>query len=178
MTNTSSHEKINFEDLFHKWNRKVYYYALKKTSSAYIAEETVQRVFIKLWKNCAYKNIPIKIEAQLFCITRTILLDILKEENRRIEYVNQIESSDYDKITPYDIIQLKDSKNQLMLLIEKMPPMRKYVFMLSRFEQLSYKEIAERLSISHKTVENHINASLKVIKKAFSYIKIIIIFFH
>ncbi|UIR54747.1 sigma-70 family RNA polymerase sigma factor [Sphingobacterium sp. SRCM116780] len=167
MINHRSITKADFEQLFHTWNRKVYQYALSKTSSPYIAEETVQRVFIKLWDNLSNKQVAIKLEAQLFCITRTVLLDVIKEERRRQLAAPAQEQHLSSSPTPLDLYRLKEMQLQLDQIIEKMPEARKKVFQLSRFEQLSYKEIAQRLSITPKTVENHIHLALKVIKKAF-----------
>ena len=64
-----------FEEYFDLWSSKVYHYALHKTKSPYLAEETVQRVFIKLWKNMSAKTIDATIESQIFCMTRTIVID-------------------------------------------------------------------------------------------------------
>ena len=58
-----------------------------------------------------------------------------------------------------DIIH-KDQLNHVEALIEELSPVRKKVFKLSRFEELSHKEIAEQLSISPKTVENHIGRAI------------------
>ena len=69
--------------------QKVYHFALSKTNSTYIAEETVQRVFIKLWHNLQTKDLDIPAEVQLFTISRSVLLDVLKEENRRYAVLQQ-----------------------------------------------------------------------------------------
>ena len=63
---------------------------------------------------------------------------------------------------------MKETESALQQIIGKMPPMRKLVFQLSRFEQLNYQEIAEKLKISPRTVENHIALALKMIRKSFS----------
>ena len=57
-THISTRNK-KFESLFYTWNKKIYNYAYQKTNSSYIAEETVQRVFIKLWNNLENKKIDI-----------------------------------------------------------------------------------------------------------------------
>lgn len=156
-----------FEVLFTRWNRKVYHYALSKTSDSYIAEETVQRVFIKLWNNLSKKNIDCAIESQIFTITRTVLLDIVKEEYRRKQAIDQIPMFMEDAQVSIPI-EIKETESALQQIIGKMPPMRKLVFQLSRFEQLNYQEIAEKLKISPRTVENHISLALKMIRKSFS----------
>lgn len=170
-----------FEDLFLLWNRKIYHYALSKTASTYIAEETVQRVFIKLWNNLHHKEVDIKIEAQLFCIAKTTLLDVVKEERRRQTYALDPEYPQAHNHTPLEVYRIKELQQQLDSVINQMPQARKTVFRMSRFENLSYKEIAQQLSISPKTVENHISLALQTLRKAFYHfllpLTIIFIFF-
>ncbi len=158
-----------FEQLFRQWNRKVYHFALSKTNSTYIADETVQRVFIKLWHNLQTKDLDIPAEVQLFTISRSVLLDVLKEENRRYAVLHQFpeQATAQQDLTQ---IEYKDLLQEVEKLIAQMPPMRQQVFRLSRFEQLNYAEIAKLLAISKRTVENHIALALKTIRKSFSHL--------
>ena len=66
-----------------------------------------------------------------------------------------------------DVVSYNDTMRKLELLIKQMPPVRQRVFRLSRLNCYSYHEIAQMLSISPKTVENHINLALKFIKPFF-----------
>src|SRR5690606_5427721 len=155
---------IDFDSIFNNWNKKVYHYALGKTNSKYIAEETVQRVFIKLWKNLSEKDIPASIEAQIFTISKTILLDIVKEETNRRKLLIDDKKEVWSE-SPLDIFQTKELDCRIQKAIESMPATRKEIFQLSRFEHLSYREIANKLSISPKTVENHIHSALKTLRQ-------------
>ncbi|WP_270090768.1 sigma-70 family RNA polymerase sigma factor [Sphingobacterium sp. SYP-B4668] len=166
----------DFDDVYEKWNKKVYQYALSKTSSSYIAEETVQRVFIKLWDNLFHKKVAIEIESQLFCIARTTLLDIVKEERKR-KMVLETQYIQVDVPTPSELYRLKEISVHFERAVQRMPASRRRVFLLSRLENLSYKEIADRLAISPKTVENHIALALRALKKTlFLFISYIIFF--
>lgn len=168
----SSKHQAQFEEIFFAYNKKVYAYAFSKTNSTYIAEETVQRVFIKLWDNLENKNLQIDINAQVFCITRTTLVDILKEENRRrVKLEGYEEKSEIP--SPAELFHAKELKSLVDEQIESMPTMRRIVFQLSRYDNLKHAEIAALLKISIKTVENHIRLALKTLRNSIS----IIIFF-
>lgn len=160
-------DPIEFKVLFDRWHRKVYYYVLSKTKSEFIAEETVQRVFIKLWKNLEDKNIDASIESQIFCIAKSVMIDVLRQENKRSAHHNGYRKSDENHETPQDIYLLKELQQKLDVYIESMPEMRRKVFKLSRIEQLSYSEIARKLDITTKTVENHIALAIKYLQKLF-----------
>lgn len=157
-----------FGKLFDQWSGKLYRYVLSKTSSEYIAEEAVQRVFLKLWNNLTQKQLNIPPESQLFQIAKTMVLDIVKEEytrNRALSNMHNMSDRRADVLTPADRYQYKELKAQLEIAIARMPDRRKEVFVLSRVENLSYKEIADRLALSPKTVENHIALAIKFIKR-------------
>ncbi|SKB97158.1 RNA polymerase sigma-70 factor, ECF subfamily [Sphingobacterium nematocida] len=179
--NMSEHDAITpvaFQELFLVWNRKIYHYALSKTASTYIAEETVQRVFIKLWNNLYHKKLDIKIETQLFCIAKSVLLDIVKEERRRRTHTLESDLPiSYDH-TPLEVYRVKELEQHLEHVINRMPKARRTIFRMSRFENLSYKEIAQQLSISPKTVENHISLALQTLRRAFyHFLTLLIIIF-
>ena len=63
-------------------------------------------------------------------------------------------------------------------ILDELPPKRRKIYELSRIEGLSYKEIAEKMNISEKTVETHIRLSLKTIKEALSKILVLLVLFQ
>lgn len=156
--------KEEFDSLFTKWSKKVYAYAYHKTRSEYLAEETVQCVFIKLWKYRELEDDAVAMETRIFCIARSTLVDLLRKEAYRRRELDIPFNYQY-VASPSAIYAAKELQSQLYLKIEELPPVRKQVFKLSRFENLSHKEIASKLAISPKTVENHINLALRSLKK-------------
>jgi len=155
----------DFDSLFDLWNRRVYAYALKKTNSAYLAEEAVQRAFIKLWQHRG-RNPDINVERQLFCIVRSTIIDLIRAEATQQKLkAAPITPMDHT-VSPEEAFNAKELSAMLRQAIDAMPEMRRKVFIMSRFENLSHKEIAHRLLISPKTAENHINLALKTLKKS------------
>ena len=73
-------------------------------------------------------------------------------------------------------IDAKNLKEYIDQLIEELPPQRKLIFTLSRNEHLSHKEIAERLAISEKTVENQISAAIRFLRKNVQLLSIFLLF--
>lgn len=175
MSLTSNAISNNFEDLFRKWSRQVYAYAWEFTKSAYLAEETVQRVFLKLWKNLQAGKTDIPAAAQIRCISRSVIIDLLREQTRR----NNLQTIAPGGETAVNATDESFNAKELLVRIEAqvaaMPEMRRKVFTMSRFEELSHREIAERLSLSVKTVENHISVALKTLRKTIT--AFLIIFF-
>ncbi|MGJ1436399.1 sigma-70 family RNA polymerase sigma factor [Sphingobacterium multivorum] len=165
-----------FEEYFDLWSSKVYQYAVHKTKSSYLAEETVQRVFIKLWKNMSGKNIDATIESQIFCITRTVVIDLVKAEYNRKKLLDH-DQTFVLRHSPQDDFYAKQLTSTLHEIVDKLPEKRKEIFMLSRFSNLSHKEIADKLAISTKTVENQLTLALKTIRKALLFSMLVQIIF-
>jgi len=157
-----------FESLYKTWNTRVYAYVFKKTGSEFVAEEVVQLVFIKIWKNSRCDLGHIKWEAQLFCVTRSVLIDYMRQSARYSRNDSLWEGhSDHIYQTAFED---RENMERLQREIDRMPPVRQTVFRLSRFEHQTYAQIAERLHISVRTVENHIASALKVLKKTLFFL--------
>ncbi|MBW8683292.1 RNA polymerase sigma-70 factor [Chitinophaga rhizophila] len=153
-----------FSDLFHEYHRKVYFYVLAKTHSSYIAEETTQITFIKLWNYRQQLDESMPVSRLIFHIARATFIDLLRKEAVKDRYLEQEQSAGTDNSSTFDIIQSKELLLRIKELVQAMPPMRRKVFELSRYEFKSYKEIAEQLSLSVKTVENHMSLALSYLR--------------
>ncbi|WP_165305102.1 sigma-70 family RNA polymerase sigma factor [Pedobacter sp. SYP-B3415] len=151
-----------FKVIYHQYHPKLYAFLLKKTSSAYLAEEVLQLSFIKLWNSRKSLSDTLDLDIQLFRIARTTAIDELRKDASRNNHINQLEHD----IIHVDHLRLdeKAQLNQIERAIEELPPVRKTVFKLSRYNHLSNAEIAEMLGLAEKTVENHINLALKSLR--------------
>ena len=150
------------------WYTKLYYFLYQKTQCSNLAEDVVQQTFLIVWERKNNANQQIQFSTQLFQIARTKLIDELRRRALNRKYV------EFEK--PFVLTQYEDLERQIAYkgeleyvkeLITQMPFMRQQVFYLHKIEELSYKEIAVKLSISPKTVENHVSIGLKFIKKFF-----------
>ena len=102
----------------------------------------------------------------------TILIDQIRKEAVNQKLLNKVEVNDQtDNITEYT-----NTLAAIEYVLELMAPMRKKVFKLSRFDGFSHKEIAEKLSISPKTVEYHVSKAIKQIKAVLSSFWIALIY--
>lgn len=154
---------------FELFQEPLYKYIYGKTKSQEIAKEVVQLTFIKLWKYRHRLEEELTLSSVLFRIARTIMIDELRKQKalRKAE-LNGEKATQWELIT--ESIAYNDTMRKLELLIKQMPPVRQRVFRLSRLNYYNYNEIANMLSISPKTVENHINLALKYIKPFFPII--------
>jgi RNA polymerase sigma-70 factor (ECF subfamily) len=165
-----------FKQVFIDYHEKLYFYILKKTASTYLAEEVVQLTFIKLWNNRTNLSEEYSISTQLYRIATTTLIDLIRKRNAAelaIKKLVEKETTPLDNAS-IDNLELKDLSQRLEKAMETLPPTRRKVFKMSRFQEMSYNEIANELSISPKTVENHISMAIKQLRPYLIVILVII----
>ena len=146
---------------------KKYYTALLNFSMGFTkekesAEELVQDVFVNVWSKRDYLNIDISLRAYLYRATRNHSLNYVKRRQFEFDYQKGLANS----ITPYkneveDTYRFNEIEQALNDAIEALPTKRREIFKLSRYEDLTYKEIAEALEIPVRTVHYQIGLALK-----------------
>jgi RNA polymerase sigma-70 factor (ECF subfamily) len=166
-----------FSELFKEYHQKVYFYTLSKTHSQYLAEETTQLTFIKLWHYRGSLDESLPISQQIFRIAKTTSIDLLRKEAVQQKLLQAKKQADAQGLNASDAVEVKELQQRLAQIVQNMPPVRRKVFEMSRYEFKSHKEIAQLLSLSVKTVENHIALALKQLRHFLMLILIWALFF-
>ncbi|MDR0507566.1 MAG: RNA polymerase sigma-70 factor [Dysgonamonadaceae bacterium] len=157
-----------FEYLFKNYYPRLCGYAARFIDDRDIVEDIIQECFMKIWEKKEILQ-SISISSLLFAIVRNGCLDYLKHsaivEQRRIEYSATIEGeeklyhADFSFEPEYETLY-QELEEQIRFVIDGLPNRSKEIFILSRFEGMKNREIAEKLQISVKTVEYHISKAL------------------
>ncbi len=126
-------------------------------------EDIVQETFLQLWQRRETLDIHHSAEAYLFSVIRYSVFRHIKKERVRAEVFEQLTARLYNA-TPEDIVTEKNIRHQVAGVVETLPDKCREVYRLSREEHLSHREIAARLNISTKTVENQLTIALKKIR--------------
>jgi RNA polymerase sigma-70 factor (ECF subfamily) len=134
----------------------------------YLAEEIVQAVFIKLWEVREQINPEKSLIFYLSTIAKNMLMNTYQRQTVEFVYRKLLSEQqvDYDVTTEEDIDR-KWLENFADELIRQLPPSRRKIFILSRKEGFSNKQIAEILNISVSTVETQLSLAMKFMRKEF-----------
>jgi RNA polymerase sigma-70 factor (family 1) len=133
------------------------------TQDKQIVEDVVQEVFVKLWDEREKLSIEY-IKTYLFHMARNKLLNHLRNSNNRNKLIDNWYKEQLLNESSEDCFDVDNFYLNVRQAIEKLPPKCKEVFLLNRNDQLSYKQISEKKSLSVKTVENHIGIALKKLR--------------
>jgi len=156
----------SFERLYAIFYTPMRVYAEMIVHSAYDSEEIVNDVFLTVWRRKENIQISSSIRSYIATAVRNRCLDFLRT------YTSQLPLDNYETlllISPEeDNLDIEIINNLIAEAVESMPEKRKEVFVKSRFEEKSDKEIAKEMNISVKTVEAHKTFALKTLKEILS----------
>ncbi len=162
-------EKKAYEAIYHEFFGVLYHLCLNYLHNEKVAEEIVQDTFMKLWEIRETLNDQINIRNFLYTITKNNCLNYLRNQKislkhqENVKYLEmQFNYEALEKLGNY--IQFEELRSKIDEAILKLPTELIETFQLSRFEELSYKEIAEKQNISIKTVEARISKSLRILR--------------
>jgi RNA polymerase sigma-70 factor (ECF subfamily) len=156
-----------FESLFRSSYVSLVRYAKTLIRDHDTAEEIVQDLFFRLWKDKEKLHIESSLNGYLYRAVHNRCLHYI-DHNRVVEkYAQEMavmtpETSE----TPTDIIHYRELQARIAGILERLPEKCGKIFCMSRFEGLKYSEIAEKLSVSVKTVEANMGRALKEFRKA------------
>ncbi len=162
-----------FRRVFESYYPRLLRFAKEYVGDRHEAENILQNVFLILWEKRTTLRVDTNLNAYLMTLVKSQCLDFLKHKKVVIQHaVSQVTTQQQEMAFNYYAINKFDPEQMdiesLERLAEKaiseLPEQCRKVFELSRYEGLKYKEIAERLGISVKTVETHISYALKTLR--------------
>jgi RNA polymerase sigma-70 factor (family 1) len=169
MIRTSNGDQKALELLFKKYYAQLVRFAKEILHSKDQAEDMVQEVFVKIWDKRESINIHTQIKSYLFVAVKNHCFNQLKVNERKY-WMDETMEDDIRISTPDSsaVIDAKQLDQKIKDAIEALPPKCGLIFKMSRFEEKSYKEIAEALELSVKTVENQMGKALSIMRSSLS----------
>ncbi|MBA4321760.1 MAG: RNA polymerase sigma-70 factor [Odoribacter sp.] len=156
-----------FEELFRSSYASLVKYAITLVKDHDTAEEIVQDLFFRLWQNKEKIKIESSLNGYLFRSVHNRCLhhfEHLKVVERHAREMNSEQGPVAE--SPADELQFKELQAKIARTLEKLPERCGQIFCMNRFEGLKYSEIAEKLSVSVKTVEANMGKALKEFRRA------------
>jgi RNA polymerase sigma-70 factor, ECF subfamily len=142
-----------------------------------IAEDIVQDVFFKLWEKKSKIQIDTSLSAYLKRMVFNESISFLRKNKEFLEFSDDINQNQISDNPDYNLTQ-QELHAIISEAIEKLPPKCKTIFLLSRIEKLSYKEIADHLNLSVKTIENQMGKALKILRHSLkNYYLLFLVYF-
>ena len=154
-------DELAFKTLFQKYYSAMCHFARQFLNDSEMAEETVQELFVKIWEKRFSLNIETSVKHYFFRSVRNHCLNQIQHQKIRQQYASKMIESSHQEIDQEQYYIEVDLIERIEKSISSLPVKRQEIFRLSREQGLKYKEIAEELNISVKTVEAQMGLALK-----------------
>ena len=157
-----------FDQIFKKYGDRLFGFALNYLKSKEEAEGLVQDVFLKLWENRKNLKKGSSLKSYLFTITYHNMCGLFRKKQILEKFKGEIAFTENQSVNLEEQLEYRSTLEHVDQLIEKLPAKQKMIFIKSRKEGKSTKEIADEMNLVIGTVDNQISAALKFLRKNLS----------
>lgn len=167
-----------YTEIFNRFQPLLFLHAIKKVHNEEEAKDMVQEIFTDLWLRHTDFNPARNLAAYLYTCVRNKFVNLLQHQHIRARYVDAFKDFMVSVAVPADEGMMeKQLANIIESEINALPGKMRQVFLLSRKEEKSYKEIALELNISEETVRKQIKNSLKILRTRLGFIHYLVFLF-
>ncbi len=172
-------DKTSFEELFRTYFTPLCSFAQKYVHDNDEAKDIIHQVFVGLWQKRDEVDLSKPLKSYLFTSVHNRCLNYIRDRKKLVQFdVPQHESELGAYLDSRDYLEAAETESKINQALAELPEKCREIFLMNRFDQLKYKEIAEKLNISVKTVETQMSRALKVLREKLSdLITILIIYF-
>jgi RNA polymerase sigma-70 factor (family 1) len=157
-----------FDAVFEKYSNRLFGFAMKYLKSKEETEGLVQDVFFKIWENRKKLKKDSSLKSYLFTISYHNICKFFRKKQLQGKLKEEIGLATDISMDTEEQIDYQSTLEQIEKLIEQLPPKQKAIFEKSRKEGKSTREIAKEMHLAPGTVDNHISAAIKFLRKNIS----------
>ena len=166
-----------YEKLFKQYYRSLCAFARNTIKDSDTAEDIVHEVFIKLWEKRETIDPNLSIKSYLFTSVHNRCLNYIRDNKKFVARDEYFENSNLISEESEEVHQ-SELEAKVFNAMEKLPEKCREVFQLCKLEQLKYAEVAEKLGISIKTVENQMGKALKMLREELGSVFLLIMYIY
>jgi len=153
-----------FSELFNRYYSGLCVYAYQILHDDQKTQELVQEVFVQVWMKRKEIQVHSSVKSYLFRSVKNQLINWINHQKVEQKYLDKL-AAEQEDFHPNQYFLEVGLQQKIEASVEALPPKRKEIFKLSREEGLTYREIAEKLEVSIKTVETQMGLALKQLRE-------------
>jgi RNA polymerase sigma-70 factor (family 1) len=166
-----------FNTIYLHYSKPLYIYLLHKLKDPELCNDVLQDIFVAVWEKRDELIIAISIKAYLYQAARFKIIDIYRRDVKYQKYLAEL--AGYIILDPSAITDRIDNRKKLEEIenaVNSLPEKMKEIFILSRFEHQSNRDIASKKNLSQQTVKNQISKALRILRINYISIDIFLLF--
>ncbi|MEA1897489.1 MAG: RNA polymerase sigma-70 factor [Bacteroidota bacterium] len=159
-------DEVSFEHLFRSYFSSLCLFGMKYLKDMDTAKEIVHDVFVNVWSKRNELDLDKSLKTYLFSSVYNRSLNYIRD-HKKFKGIDEFRPEQYEQ-SSFDVsveLEGKELQSQIQKVIDSLPERTRKIFVMNRFEGFKYKEIADELKISQKTVEAQISSALKVLRE-------------
>lgn len=157
-------DQIAFTEIYNRYWAEMYYHTFRMLKDEDSSKDVVQDVFSTLWLKSGTLKPDTKLSGHLYISVRNKVLNLIAQHKVRNDYLSSVATFVSQTTTESTLYEEREILDIVEAEIRNLPPRMQEIFNLSRKDNLSHKEIAEKLGISDQTVKKQVQNALKIIK--------------
>jgi RNA polymerase sigma-70 factor (family 1) len=153
-----------FNTIYQQYSKTLYVYLLHKLKDADQCNDVLQDIFVTIWEKRAQIEIDISIKAYLYQAARFKIIDLYRRDARYQTYLAELAEYIVDADTITDRIDHRQKLAEIQMAVNNLPEKMREIFILSRFEHQTTRDIASKTNLSPQTVKNQISKALRILR--------------
>lgn len=171
-------DRSSFEELFRAYFTPLCSFARKYVDDKDEVKDIIHQVFIALWQQRDELDLSRSLKSYLFTAVHNRCLNYLRDRRKIVQYeAPQHEAQVGEYLESRDHLVASETEARINSALDELPEKCREIFMMNRFEQLKYREIAAKLNISVKTVETQMSRALKTLREKLSDLLILLLMY-
>lgn len=167
-----------FAEIYSRYAENMAGFACSKLYSLEDARDLIHDLFVKLWENRKQVAVSSNLKTYLYLLVRHRIIDKIRKNITREEYADGLKSLRYAYHNSIEQkIYLKELEDTIEKSLNELSPRVKEIYQMSRVEELSIKEIAEKLGLAEQTVKNQLSTALKHLQKVLAQVSVTAFFY-
>ena len=166
-----------FNSIYRHYSKPLYVYLMQKLKDPDICNDVLQDIFINVWEKREQLIIETSLKAYLYQAARYKIIDIYRKDVKYQKYLNEL--AGYIIVDPSTITDRIDHRKKLQeieLAVSQMPERMREIFILSRFEHQTTRDIASKTNLSPQTVKNQISKALRILRVNYMSVDVLFLF--
>jgi RNA polymerase sigma-70 factor (family 1) len=153
-----------FDELYHRYAKKLMAFALSFFANQVIAEDAVQEIFIRIWEKRKELDESKPFKSYLFQAVKFYMFNYIRDKKISCSYEEVSEAMFRRENLVEEKLHYEELEATTIALIDRLPLVQQQVFRLNKLEGLTPQEIANRMNLSKRTIEHHIYLATKTVK--------------
>jgi RNA polymerase sigma-70 factor (family 1) len=177
LTDLKNNDFSAFNTIYHKYSKPLYVYLLHKLKDPEVCNDVLQDIFVSFWEKREQLHIDVSIKAYLYQAARYKIIDLYRQDVKYQKYLADLaEFMTIDESVITDRIDNRKKLQEIEHAVNNLPEKMREIFILSRYEHQTTRDIASKTNLSPQTVKNQLSKALRILRINYMSVDVMLFF--